>query len=218
MAKTKVNQVRRLEGQQFKNVVVLEFKGTVKGRSQWLVRCECGTEFITNSNRLRQSVRSLPCGNLRAHNTIPRAEQKEFKHLFNSYRSALVRCYNPKNKDYPNYGGRGVEVEEYLKNYWNFKDWALDSGWEKDLTLDRIDPNRGYERSNLRWADPQLQALNKRDSTRDDVGVYKVGNKYRAVVKRIGVSKFIGSFDTKEEAILQRKKYIEENDIRTGKK
>jgi hypothetical protein len=57
------------------------------------------------------------------------------------------RCYNPKNIRYQCYGGRGITIcEEWLAPYYgykNFKKWALSHGYRDDLSIDRIDVNKG---------------------------------------------------------------------------
>ena len=74
------------------------------------------------------------------------------------------RCNNPNNHAYSDYGGRGISVCEEWEKYENFQRWALSSGYDKMLTLDRIDVNGNYEPQNCRWADRYQQARNKRDS------------------------------------------------------
>jgi hypothetical protein len=72
-----------------------------------------------------------------------------------------ARCYNHKNPDYPNYGGRGIIVcEKWLNSYDNF---LKDMGQRPEgYTLDRIETNGNYEPGNCRWATWSVQRLNQR--------------------------------------------------------
>lgn len=75
------------------------------------------------------------------------------------------RCYNPKNIRYHCYGGRGITIcEEWLAPYYgykNFKKWALSHGYRDDLSIDRIDVNKGYSPENCRWVTTKVQNNNK---------------------------------------------------------
>lgn len=62
----------------------------------------------------------------------------------------IQRCKKPKPADKKYYGHLQV-ADEWVKNPQSFYEWALHNGWSKELTIDRIDPNQGYNADNCRW-------------------------------------------------------------------
>lgn len=79
---------------------------------------------------------------------------------YGSWSAMLQRCTNPRNKEYPNYGGRGVRVCDLWRQFENF---LADMGPRPPgLTLDRINTDGHYEPGNCRWATASEQASNRR--------------------------------------------------------
>ena len=138
---------------------------TDKG-AKFLFRCECGKEFIARSNDVRKGrVKSCGCVNRRE------LIEKNTKHglwkhpIYHAYQHMKDRCYNCKNQEYKDYGGRGIKVcEEWLNNSSAFCEWAMTNGWKKGLTLDRINVDGDYEPLNCRWVDWNIQQNNKRNN------------------------------------------------------
>jgi hypothetical protein len=82
------------------------------------------------------------------------------RELYSIWGSMIQRCTNPKRDSWHLYGGRGIKVCEQWRTFSNFaKDMAPRPF---GTTLDRINPNGNYEKSNCRWATPKEQAFTKR--------------------------------------------------------
>ena len=103
-----------------------------------------------------------------------------FKHgqhnsrIYNIWDTMKQRCFNPNQKDYKNYGGRGITVCKQWNEFINFYNWAMDNGYKVNLTIERRDVNGNYEPSNCLWATIQQQARNTR---KNHFVAYKGGNK-----------------------------------------
>ena len=87
------------------------------------------------------------------------------RRLLNRLSACKNRCHNPKDRNYSNYGGRGI----YLYEPWRsdkaaFLRYVLTlDGWDQPrLDLDRIDVNKGYEPGNLRFITRRENCNNKR--------------------------------------------------------
>src|SRR5574337_466778 len=71
--------------------------------------------------------------------------------LYHTWRNMVVRCRDPRARDFERYGGRGIRVCEEWESYSRFRDWAISSGYRDDLQIDRVDTERGYNPVNCRW-------------------------------------------------------------------
>lgn len=76
----------------------------------------------------------------------------------------IARCEDISRKDYKHYGARGITICQEWQTFNTFYIWALESGYESGLTLDRVDVNSMYEPSNCKWATWEEQNRNRRIS------------------------------------------------------
>jgi hypothetical protein len=75
------------------------------------------------------------------------------------------RCHNPNADNYRWYGGRGIRVcEEWWHDAGAFIRYVEETLGPRPegMSIDRIDNDGNYEPGNLQWADPVMQARNRR--------------------------------------------------------
>ena len=139
--------------------------------------------------------------------------------FYNTWKHMVDRCTNPNHKAYKDYGARGITVCEEWLDVANFVAWAEKTYPNiEGYTVDRIDNGKGYSPENCRWVDVTTQILNQRkrkDNTSGFVGICwsNKNNNWMAKIKSGDLYIYIGSFITKEEAVLARDNYIIENKL-----
>lgn len=87
-----------------------------------------------------------------------------------------------------NYGGRGIDVCPEWHDFSRFYE-DMSIGYSDELTIERIDVNKPYSKSNCRWASNMEQQANKRNNRY----VIYLGEKMHLaeLVRRSGVSKMM---------------------------
>lgn len=118
-------------------------------------RCaDCGKQLRTDKKVPEGSIRR--CQKCRYANYHKQSGTR----LFWAWQAMKLRCFSPTNKDYKNYGARGITVCE---RWMDFRQFAEDMGPRpKGMLLDRIENNGNYEPSNCRWATPKQSGGNTR--------------------------------------------------------
>lgn len=86
--------------------------------------------------------------------------------LYDVWVQMRQRCQNTDNKDYANYGGRGIKVCARWDGEDGFANFVEDMGSRPgtEYTLERVDVDGDYTPSNCEWATRGQQASNRQDS------------------------------------------------------
>lgn len=133
-----------------------------------------------------------------------------FPKEYNAWSNMKQRCTNKKNPRYLDYGGRGIF---YDPSWDSFLVFLSDMGTaSKDLSLDRINNDLGYCKSNCKWSTGKEQTNNQRirkDNQSGYRGVYFRKNRNHWVAEFNTV--YIGSFKSPLEASLAYENYITTN-------
>ena len=154
-------------------------------------------------------------------NTMTRARNgNESDPVYGRWLAMRQRCNNPSYVSYINYGARGISICPSLQEFQDYQAYVKSLPYYDpvNLTLDRIDSNKNYEKGNLRWANLNTQNANRTTAGHGSnnytgVGWVKSRQRWRARINLNGKSLFDKTFKTEQEALVARNTYISANDL-----
>lgn len=149
-----------LTGFQFGSLIVLRLGEKLRPTSGawWLCQCKCGTQkHLPATDLVEGKINSCGCEHAQR---IAKAFTRHGMTKTRTYRiwgNMRTRC-----RTHIDYVGRGIKVCERWMSFDNFLE---DMGEAPDnMSIDRIDNSKGYEKSNCRWATQEEQMNNVRSN------------------------------------------------------
>lgn len=146
--------------------------------------------------------------------------------LYRIWTSIIYRCTKKENKQFRNYGGRGINI---CTEWMNFDSFCYDVG-RRPFTgahLDRIDNDRGYFKDNCRWVTAKINHRNKRSNKYYLTHVGKISQaeliekagytrkQFQRAIEKYGEKKFLEMF---EQGVLPKKRVVRDIKEFLGKK
>lgn len=158
-----------LKGKRFGKLTLLYRVGKDKwGNPIFRFKCDCGKEKdILYGSVARGKTISCGCHNLTKSIGIPpttKTHGMSRTKLYRIWNGMKWRCHKEKDKDFKNYGGRGIKVcDRWLESFENFYE-DMGERPSEDYSIERRDVNDDYCPENCYWILKSKQALNKRNS------------------------------------------------------
>lgn len=134
----------------------------------FLCACSCGNEKKVRLGHIR-SGQITSCGCVYGF-----SKTEEERYIRKIWRAIKYRTA-PNYSESHLYYDKGVRVcGDWLNNYNNFKNWALENGLKKGLHIDRINGDKGYSPINCRVVTPTENANNRYNTAK----VFYKGKEY----------------------------------------
>lgn len=158
--------LKRLIGQQFNELSVIEEDGRINGKRQIKCECSCGNVKTYDAYKVTSGT-TKSCGCKKA-SYLKKARTTHSGRdtvLYSKWSGMKRRCYNTNDSHYKNYGALGITMcNEWKNDFGKFREWAYHSGYNDSLTIERKNPNKGYNPENCTWISSEYQAWTKRNT------------------------------------------------------
>lgn len=211
-------------GYKIGHLTVIDTKKRGKG-IKCICQCDCGNIVEIQASYLKVRNNRRPNKSCGCKNKKQEGNTIKYKRIYNIWKGIINRCNSSKHPSYERYGALGTKVcKEWEDSFDLFLEWSLNNGYKDDLTIERIDNNKGYEPSNCKWATYSEQSIHRKVLKNNKSGYTGVDymirlGKYRSSISRENIRLVLGYYDTLEEAKRDRilaEEYYKTNKTLTG--
>jgi hypothetical protein len=170
--------IKYAHGDKIGELVYIASAENVGKKRQAVFLCHCGVEFVTRVDRAKGlRVKSCGCSSHKLiSDKIKAYHESEYRpkthgltnhRLYSVWHNMKDRCHNPNSSSYDRYGSRGVIVcDEWRESFEAFYSWAMQSGYQSDLQIDKDLVGNGllYSPTTCCWLTPQQNSRYKKSS------------------------------------------------------
>lgn len=148
-------------GEKYGSLTILEDLGMIlqkSGKKRHFVKCQCDCGKIKNINWYdlkNNKIQSCGCFFTKMMSERGKLNKRGnpkhnlyYTDIYKKYHQVKGECYNPNNKKYKNFGGRGIKLsEEWLgeKGFINFYNWSLSSKFGENNKKSLCRKNLDYD-------------------------------------------------------------------------
>ena len=135
--------------------------------------CQCGTESVVEKRvLLTGNTKSCGCLHKEACSKPGGGYKGMYAAEYQVWNNMKRRCRCPEDREYHNYGGRGISYDLEWESFGAFirdmgpRPISIGPSGRSLISIDRIDNDKDYSKSNCQWADSKEQANNTRNTRR----------------------------------------------------
>lgn len=185
-------------------------KNDSNGKPMWICSCSCGNvKAIRSSVLLKGQAKS--CGMCKGFSR-PLYVRSHKNRLYHTWSEMRRRC-NGKCTNSHYYSEKGISYCKEWEDFDLFAKWAIESGYEPGLEIDRIDSDKEYSPENCRWVTHKKNSRNRKARSNNTTGTpgvqprkYRTGRTvYRVSIETDNGRVNVGTFEDLDSAVTARK-------------